>query len=153
VSGVTDANWTFTGAYATNTTFATGGRLLGGSAILPSPYAAGTTFSFVIRGWSSTIAGEDWVGVQGFMHNFELDPNASGSVGQFFGTSSVATLAVGGVPGLPDSPLFGTTPGDTIQGFVLDQVPIPEPSIFAIIGLGSAALMVFRRRFKVGSGP
>jgi hypothetical protein len=142
VSGVMDANWMFTGNYATN--IATAGRLRG-YGVLPSPWGFGTTFNFLVRGWSSTVAGQDWGSVQGFISNFENDPNAAGLPGQFFGTSSIATIVQGGPAG-PTAVLFGTTPGSTIQGFTLDQVPIPEPSIFAIIGLG--ALMFFRLRFK-----
>jgi hypothetical protein len=142
VSGVTDPNWTFTGAYGINTAFP--GRLSGGLVTLPPPYATGSTFNFMVRGWSSNIAGQDWASVQAFMHNFEVDPNAYGSAGQFFGTSGIATM----VPAPPDYPtliLFGTTPGSTLQGFLLDQVRIPEPSVFALAAFGSVALMVARR--------
>jgi hypothetical protein len=42
--------------------------------------------------------------------------------------------------------MFGTTPGTTVQGFMLNTVPVPEPSTFALAGLGAAALLIFRRR-------
>jgi hypothetical protein len=32
-----------------------------------------------------------------------------------------------------------------LQEFVLDQVPVPEASVFALFGLGIAALLIFRR--------
>jgi hypothetical protein len=144
VSGVTDPSWAFTGFYATNTTGV--GRLVGGLLTLPAPYAPGTTYSFLVRGWSSSIAGEDWATVQTFVHPFEVDPNASGNDGQLFGTSNVATMTVGGGL-LPTEVIFGVVPG-TIQGFLLDQVPIPEPSVFAMVGLGIAALLAFRRSFR-----
>ena len=32
------------------------------------------------------------------------------------------------------------------QGFSLTFVPVPEPSMFALAGLGAAALVIFRRR-------
>jgi hypothetical protein len=145
VSGVTDPNWTFTGSYATNRAFA--GRLLGGVVTLPSPYAAGTTYNFLIRGWSSNIAGQDWTGVQAFIHNLEIDPLAYGSQGQFFGTSSIATMIVSG-PLNPTQVIFGTSPGYNIQGFLLDQVPTPEPSSFALVALGGVAWTVSRRVTK-----
>jgi hypothetical protein len=143
-----DANWTFTGAYATNSSIATGGRLIGGAPFLPAPYASGTTFSFLVRGWSSTIAGQDWPTTQAFMNNIESDPIAFGSQGQLFGTSGIASLVVGGTPG-PVPPIFGTIPGVSIQGFVLDQVPIPEPSVFALAGFGITGVLVSHRRFRV----
>jgi hypothetical protein len=49
-------------------------------------------------------------------------------------------LAVGAAP---VNPTFGTA-GPTTPGFTL--VPIPEPSTFALCGLGAAALLLFRRR-------
>jgi hypothetical protein len=140
-----DANWSFTGAYATNTAFA--GRLFGGVISLPSPYAPGTTFSFLVRGWSSSIAGQDWATVQAFVQNFEINPNASGSLGQFFGTSSIATTEIGGGT-LPTQAIFGTTPGITIPGFLLDQVPVPEPSPFSLLAMGilASAVRIVRSR-------
>jgi hypothetical protein len=144
VSGVTDANWTFLGFYATNTT--TAGRLVGGLLTLPTPYASGTTYSFLVRGWSSSIAGEDWSTVQEFAHTFEVDPNASGSLGQLFGMSSVATTTIGG-GALPTQVIFGNGPG-TIPGFLLDQVPIPEPSAIALAGLASSLLYLSQKRRK-----
>jgi hypothetical protein len=148
VSGVMDPNWIFTGAYATNTAASTGGRLAGGQPVLPSPLGWGTTFNFLVRGWSVEIAGMDWPSAQDFMHNFEVDPNAVGSRGQLFGTSGIATISIDAPPG-PLSVVFGTFPGSTIRGFLLDQVPIPEPSEFALLGLGSlvgAGFAVARRR-------
>jgi hypothetical protein len=145
VSGVMDPNWTFTGAYATNASSSTGGRLSGGQPVLPSPYATGTTFNFLVRGWSVEIDGMDWPNVQAFMRNFEVNASAIGSPGQLFGTSGIATIIVGGPPGFVLS-VFGTTPGFTIQGFVLDQVPTPEPSVFALLSLGAAGVGVARRR-------
>jgi hypothetical protein len=121
VSGVTDTNWLFTGAYATNTT--TPGRLVGGVATLPSGYASGTTASFLIRGWSTSIAGKDWPAVQASIHKREICGCVWGSFFNFFGVSSIATLVVGGNP-LPNGVLFGTTPGASIQGFSLNM-PIP----------------------------
>jgi hypothetical protein len=149
VSGVTDPNWSFLGVYATNTTSASGGRLNGGLVILSPAYAVGSTFSFLVRGWSSSIAGQDWSAAQTFMHNFEADPNASGSAGQLFGASDIAVMQVGG-GGLPPQFVFATTPGTSVQGFLLDQVPIPEPSIFALIGLGGATVLIFRRKPRLG---
>jgi hypothetical protein len=146
-TSVTDPEWTFLGFYATNTTHSTGGRLVGG--IVTPPYASGTTYSFLVRGWASSIAGADWIAVQSFMSSFETNPNATGAQGQLFGTSSVATMTIGGDT-LPAATLFGTTPGSTIQGFLLDQVPTPEPSAIALAGLASSLLLLRQWRRKSG---
>jgi hypothetical protein len=116
VTGVTDANWTFTGLYATNST--TAGRLIGGKSVLPAPYASGTTYNFIVRGWSSNIAGMDWPTVQTYIHEVE---QGAGGVG-LFGTSVIATIGVGGPPN-PVPNIFGTTLGTSVQGFTLDQLP------------------------------
>jgi hypothetical protein len=147
VSGATDPNWTFTGCYATNTTAATGGRIAGGQPILPAPYATTTTWNFIIRGWSSTIAGQDWPTAQAVIHSFEAN-NALEAVDMFYGTSAIATITVGGAPSLPSAALFGTTPGTSIQGFVLNMVPIPEPSSFALAAVG-LVLLCGRRLYRV----
>jgi hypothetical protein len=39
---------------------------------------------------------------------------------------------------------YGATTG--FNGLVLEAVAVPEPSTFALAGLGAAALMIFRRR-------
>jgi hypothetical protein len=117
VTGVMDTNWTFL-YYATNTTAATGGRLAGGKPSLPSPYASGTTFNFLVRGWSSDIAGANWTAVQSIIHQTEL---GAGHVG-VFGTSPIATIVVGGTPSAVPN-IFGTTAGSSIPGFVLGQLP------------------------------
>ena len=68
----------------------------------------------------------------------------SAASGEYSGFSSVANLmpAVAG-SGAPVPSLFGTGPGQ-INDFVI--VTIPEPSTYAIGGLGMATLWLFRRR-------
>jgi len=144
VSGALDPNWTFTGIYATNTSASTGGRLAAGQVILPTPYASGTTFSFLVRGWTSAVGGQDWNTVRTFEAAIEAG-GAGTSDAQKFGNSNVATFQVGGTP-LPSAVMFGTSAGTTIQGFTLNTVPVPEPATFALAGLGAAALLIFRRR-------
>jgi len=135
--GVNDVRWTFA-AYATNTT---AGRFLGGQPVLPTPYASGTTADFLVRGWSSNV-GSSWAQAQAWESAF----NTTGAApfAGYFGSSIVGQIVVGGPPaGVPA--LFGQNPGQ-LSGFTLDLRPVPEPSSFALVGLGAAAMMIFRRR-------
>jgi len=57
---------------------------------------------------------------------------------KYRGHSSAFTMAVGDPSGAP------TKTGDTMPTFSV--LPVPEPSIFALSGLGAAALMLIRRK-------
>jgi len=46
----------------------------------------------------------------------------------------------------PDVPTALTVGAGGYNGLVLQMVAIPEPSTFALVGLGAAALLIFRRR-------
>jgi hypothetical protein len=151
VTGVMDANWIFTGAYASNTAAVSGGRLAGGDPVLPAPFATGSTANFLVRGWSASVGGLDWPAVQAFMYRFETDPNAVGVPGQLFNTSVIATIIIGG-PALPTPVLFGLTPGQTIQGFLLDQVPTPEPSVLSLFVAGGFGVALDYRMRKRRTG-
>jgi len=138
VAGLSDPNWTLV-SYATNTTAASGGRLIGGQPAVAG-YNVGATGNFLVRGWDNGI-GDTWAAVLNWY-------GAAGDVSKtgWLGTSSIAQVVLGGgaspIPGL-----FGATPGTTIGGFTLQQInPIPEPTSFALAGLGAAALLIFRRR-------
>jgi len=137
--GVSDVRWTFA-AYATNTS---AGRFLGGQPVLPTPYASGTTADFLVRGWSANI-GSDWASAQSWESAYETTGFVSSD--GYFGSSVVGQIVVGGPPaGVPA--LFGLNAGQ-LQGFTLDARPtlVPEPSTFALAGLGMAAMLIFRRR-------
>jgi hypothetical protein len=46
----------------------------------------------------------------------------------------------------PEVPFLLTQGSYGYNGLVLEVVAVPEPSIFALAGLGAAALLLFRRR-------
>jgi len=156
-------SWTFTGLYGTNTTLTTGGRVNGGNGVATTTgWDAGVTNSFAIVGWSSNVGGQNWNAVRsqlqgatfsgGAWNNWDSahsNPALSGNA--FFGASAVSFGAAGGgTGGLGAFSLFGTGPngqGNPLtSGFDLFIVNVPEPTSFALLGLGTAAMLIFRRR-------
>jgi len=131
--GTTDSNaFTFTGAYGNNST--TAGILFGGIPTI-SNAAPASTISLLVRGWSLNI-GTEYPDVINYLAN----PTFEG----WYGESQIATVQLGG-DNPPPQILFGSSPGQ-IPGFNLDLHGVPEPSSFALAGLGAAALWLFRRR-------
>jgi len=91
------------------------------------PFAGGTPAFFTFAAWDGAFANE-------------VLALAGGSYG---GNSAVFTMTpAGAAPALPTSI---QTSLDWI-GPVVIGVAVPEPSTFALAGLGAAALLIFRRR-------
>lgn len=69
---------------------------------------------------------------------------ANGPAGGSYGASTLFT----DVPSNPNANPPGTPPGldGSVSGFQLVPTPVPEPATFAIGGLGTLALLLFRRR-------
>jgi len=151
--------WTFTTLTAANTATASGGRLNGGAGVVvPTGWPAGVTNSFLVAGWSSNLG--TWANVQSLITGGSFATSGGSryqvagnpAAGSFLGISAVSFGASGGgTAALPSFSLFGSTP--TAQGTPLNTgfalfpvVAVPEPSSFALAGLGAAALMIFRRR-------
>jgi hypothetical protein len=113
------------GAYPTPF-FGTDGDTANGAGYFGSPgitipgYSSGA-ISFIVRAFHGTdyataAAANDWVGQSAAF--------------------SVPSIATGQSPAAP-------FPGGSLQAFV---VTVPEPSIFALAGIGAAGLMAFRRK-------
>lgn len=142
--------WTFAGVYATNTPV--GGRESSGTATTTAGWALGVTNSYVIVGWSSSL-GHDWSVLSSKLSGAQLTGGqwlggSFGIDGSFFGISPVAYGSVDS-GGVTTYSLFGTANGQgnpLTSGFTLSVVTVPEPSSFALAGLGAAALLIFRRR-------
>ena len=138
--------FSFAGIYATNTT--TPGMFTGGAGISVPGWAAGTQRDFVVYGWRASVGGvtynPSWLNP-----NLSPGPNSPPA----FGLSDVSTGVAGGVGGsgtVPALDLFG--PGGIQTGFLINgQLPAPEPSSAALLGLGAAVLLVqsHRRRRRV----
>lgn len=113
-----------------NTSIALGGFGLGGLNI-PGVTPAGSTITLAVAAWkgSGNAFGSGDSGVLAF-YQPTVDYTASPPP-----LPSDLTAAMGA---------GGATGGFNTQNLVL--VPIPEPSSFALAGLGAAALLIFRRR-------
>ena len=101
-------------------------------------FGAGTSANFVVLGWSANIGGPNYSAFQAWANGSAQNPD------QFWGHSLVASNVQLGGGLIPPGNIFGAGAGQ-IPGFVLSP-PIPEPSTFALAGLGAAALVIFRRR-------
>jgi hypothetical protein len=130
------SQFAFTGFYATNVGAASPGRLTGGSFAVPG-WAPGTTKSYLVAGWSSSL-GHDWD--QQWM-------SGTFSAAGYFGLSDIGSGVAGGpAGGIPaaDWPLFGPVGGTWITtGWNLD--PVPEPSAAAVLAIGAATLLIYYR--------
>ena len=133
-----DPSWSFTGAYATNTSVTTGGRIFGqqnadGSVTVPG-HLGGTSASLMVIGWNTAAGGTT-------LNEFIADWNSGWPYGLIYGYSSVATILLGDGGTTPAISLFGVGPGQ-ISGFGLGM---PEPASTTLISLGVATLLWFRR--------
>jgi hypothetical protein len=143
--------WTYVGTGA-NT--ATVGRLNGNTTTdpgIPVPgYALGSsTADFVVVGWSGN-AGSDINAIRAWWNNGGA---ATGNAGALpagfsgnaisFAISSVAQDQIPGGGGQPIPAIFSAT---LIPNMTLNYIPVPEPTSFALLGLGAGALAIFRRR-------
>jgi hypothetical protein len=112
------------------------GKFLGPDpyAITAPGYAAGSAFTFQLRGWSFAggMTYEEAVLAQ------VLDP-----LNIALGQSELGTTTPTASPGTPGA-LFGTAAGLLVSGFEIK--PAPEPSSIALGLLGLGAVALFRRK-------
>jgi len=149
--------WSDTGLQLTNNA-GIAGRVNAGSGVSVGSWQAGVSQSFIVVGWSAS-EGTTWASVAAKLSGATLTGTSGqqywtgGSLvnGGFVGASTIqAGVAGGGSSGLPAFSLFGSAGGT--QGTPITTasdlwvVNVPEPTSFALVGLGSAALMIFRRR-------
>lgn len=147
------STWTFTGAYGTNSAATAGGRLSGGVQAAAS-WPAGATNSFVVVGWSAN-QGTTWAQISAELAGATYANNewtGGGFVnGGYFGITGIGFAAAGGgSAGLPNPNIFGvpSATGNPIgtPTTLFVTTTVPEPSTFALAGLGAAAMLIFRRR-------
>jgi hypothetical protein len=132
-------------AYATNGAI---GRLSGNPSTDDVPVAGratGSSASFIIVGWSSTVAGPDWASAKVWIDATIASGGTSPTLG-WTGASGVATSVQLGGGITPAGTIFGGVAAGTVPGILLQLQNVPEPGTFALAGLGAAALLIFRRR-------
>jgi len=103
--------------------------------------AAGASVNIpgVAAGGIATIQLQMWFdGANGLFANYAAAAAGGGYVGTVTFTSGTSNPA--GAPPVP-APNFSAMPSITLAA-----APVPEPTTFALAGLGSAALLIFRRR-------
>jgi len=97
--------------------------------------AGGATAYFIVVGWSANLG----------TSIAALEANL-GSTQGMLGQSAASGALVLGNGGLTPTPnLFGGT-APTIQAFTLAPTTIPEPASMALVALGGASLLLFRRK-------
>jgi len=141
--------WTYV-AIATNTPQA--GRLDGdnfdttggvNNAVQTPGFAGGTTADFAVVGWSSSI-GSTWAAAQAWWANGTHAGSAT-TAGSFGINANVGLNVIIANAGGPYNNPFGTGAGQ-ISGWGLNYYAVPEPTGFALAGLGAAVMLIFRRR-------
>ena len=130
-------------SYGVNT--ATPGLMNGNTTTDPGtliePWPSGLPANFLVVGWSVNI-GDNWGEASAWWNDGNPNTGPSG----YFGISDIAQdVVVGGGP-YPVPTIFGPTVGYEVQGFTLNYYQVPEPSAFALAGLGIGTLLAFRRR-------
>ncbi len=137
--GASLAGWTFLGAVGTNSQ---AGRFVGGDSTgnvtIPSA-TPGDHANFAFIGWSSNLGNSEAAALAAWNAGDVAHGNSAANF--WFGISGVAVNEqIGG----------GTTaigsPEADISGWKLNYQVVPEPSTFALAGLGAAAMLIFRRR-------
>jgi len=119
------------------------------SSVMSFSSSAGTgTANFAVVGWSANL-GPTLADALDAMEGV-YDPGYTGGF-PAFGVSSVALDIIGAPAGGPYNSIWGTVANGAIPGMNL-ALEIPEPSTFALCGLGAAITLILRRR-KIQTNP
>jgi len=153
ISTATDPTLNGWTVVAIGTNLTQGGRFTGNTVdaqtgVQIAGFATGVTADFAVAGWSGSI-GTSWAQAQAWWNN----GNATGSsttAGYFAINPLIANDVPMAASGGPYPATFANPPtANVMYGWGLNYYPtvvVPEPSTFAIAGLGAAAMLIFRRR-------
>jgi hypothetical protein len=141
--------WTYTGTTIANIA---NGAFNGGAATAITGLAQNAFSSVLLVGWSTdggTYA--TWSQVSTALQSGNGLTGQGLQAGTYYGVSSIGNVEPGGgSPSLPVAHLFATSPTAQapapLAGFQLDLVPVPEPASMALVALGGASLLLFRRK-------
>jgi len=156
VAGALAGGWSDTSVTATNSGLAGRMNSTGGSAVGALDWPAATYQSFAILGWSANLGSfasvlQDLSGasLNGGVWRGGGFGSASFTGNAFVGTTTVQVAEAGGGT-TPAFALFGSA--SSVQGTPIETgtqlyiVQVPEPTTFALLGLGASAMLIFRRR-------
>ncbi len=162
---VWDGTWKASGLFDTNQAVVYGriapgptalnvGTLIGWNAYANggSSFPNGTNYIMLV-GWSANL-GTSWLQASNTIASVELNDagyfnNLPGL--SFFGESTIGwenpgTASAAGIPTMGAGPNAGGQPIVIAGGMTLDELPVPEPATFALVGLGGLSLLLVRRR-------
>ena len=129
--------WTVAGV-PVNTGIPAAGKFTGGTLTVQTP-TPGAVIQGVVIGWTGTGAAS-WL--EGY--NLALGQATTATTGQFGISASPFSVDTGDPTTTPAGTAGAITGAGGFTGLTLTT--IPEPSSFALAGLGAAALLIFRRR-------
>jgi len=129
---------------------ASGGRVDGlndnssdSAAVSVAGFSSTQTADFAVVGWSANLGSDYATVVAGFNSG---TPTWAGVPYGYFGVSAVAVNIALAANGGPYNAVWGAAASGQIPGMTLQSYIVPEPASMALMGLGAAALMIFRRR-------
>jgi hypothetical protein len=99
--------------------------------------AASTTYYIELVGWSTGL-GTSFANIES-----ELENDSTGVIGQYLGFSNVGQVTTAAAPS-SGATIF--SPTGISSGFVMQAVPVPEPSTIALGVMGAASLLALRRK-------
>lgn len=154
LQGLLSGPWSDTSMQLTNT--AVVGRLTGlsGAAGVVQNWPQSSRQTYIIVGWSSN-EGSTWASVSAKLAGAVFSGGKWGGglllPGGYLGATTIQSGTSGTSTGAGALSLFGSTSSatgspisTTTDLFLVDIVP--EPTSFALMGLGAAAMLIFRRR-------
>jgi len=142
------SSWSDTGLEAENGTTANGRLLILGQAQNATAlnWAAGQSVNAILVGWTANL-GTTYASAY---NNYLSKWATAGIANSYFGVSSVAS-GIAAQAGNPGVTVFGagliSNPSATPMQMDLLQT-VPEPTTMALVGLGGAAMLAFRRKNK-----